>query len=55
MTYADIHIERSFPSGGYWCAARVDGYLQRRFFIGYTKREALRLFHDEMNKKGAIA
>ncbi len=41
-------IERSFPSGGWKIYTMHKGYLVSRFYLGYTKREAIRLFKLEL-------
>lgn len=43
-------VERMFPSGGYLIYSTVDGYLRQRRYYGYTKREAIRLFKQEMKE-----
>ena len=40
-------IERMFPSGAYRIDAVIDGYLVTKWYYGYTKREAIRLFKEE--------
>jgi hypothetical protein len=40
-------IERMFPSGGYRIDAVVDGYLVTKWYYGYTKREAIKLFKEQ--------
>lgn len=47
MMYNDITAERVHPSGGWRLSALRNGYLVTLLLIGYTKREALRIFHDE--------
>lgn len=41
-------IERIFPSGG-WCISDiVDGYFVTRRYFGYTKRESIKQFREDM-------
>ena len=40
----DVTAEKVFPSGYWSCSAMVNGYLFRRVFGGYTKRQAVKLF-----------
>jgi hypothetical protein len=40
-------IERMFPSGGYRIDAVIDGYLVTKWYYGYTKREAIKLFKEQ--------
>jgi hypothetical protein len=40
-------IERMFPSGGYRIDVVVDGYLVTKWYYGYTKREAIKLFKEQ--------
>ena len=46
----DITIEKN-KFGGYIISAIVGGYLVTRKFSYYTKREAARLFLNEVNEK----
>lgn len=47
---ADITAEKNIR-GAWVVSAIVSGYLTSRQFYGYTKREATRLFLDEVNGK----
>ena len=40
-------IRKMFPSGAYEVSAVIGGYLVRRVYMGYTKKEAFNLFKDE--------
>lgn len=40
-------VERMFPSGGYRIDDVVGGYLVTKWYYGYTKREAIRMFKEE--------
>lgn len=44
----DLGYRRTFQ-GAWAITAIVDGYLEERQYMGWTKREASRLFRDEMN------
>lgn len=50
IRYADITATRIYPSG-YWRLTCFDGYgyYKSRLFVGYTKKEAMRIFHEEVN------
>ncbi len=43
-------LTKLFPSGAYEVSALVGGYLVRKVYYGYTKREALRQFKAEFIK-----
>lgn len=43
--------ERLFPSGDWLITDIINGYLVRRRYSGYTKREAEKLFKAEVKKK----
>ena len=48
MPRLSVSIVRLFPSGAWEVSAVVRGFLVSRRYSGYTKREALRLFREEM-------
>ena len=50
ITYNDITIERG-QYGQYIVSALVDGYLWQEQYYGYTKREALKDAHADLNAK----
>jgi hypothetical protein len=50
ITAKDATIERN-NTGGYVITAIVKGYLVTRHYYYYTKREAARLFLNEINEK----
>jgi hypothetical protein len=50
ITQKEITLEKN-TAGAWSASAIVDGYLQTRQFYFYTKREAARLFLEELNKK----
>lgn len=54
ITYNDISISWGGGLGmyGWCCSCMVDGYRVHRMYMEYTKREALKLFHAYVNKKG---
>lgn len=45
-------ITKLFPSGALEVSAIINGYLVRRVYYGYSKREAARMFRAE-TKGGA--
>jgi hypothetical protein len=50
MPLQTIYVERVYPSGAY----RLTGLQESRLFMGYTLREAKRLYRAEFAKtKGA--
>lgn len=51
MSVKDVQVEKLFPSGGILCYAVVCGTLERRRYFGYTKREAVQLFIQELGRK----
>jgi hypothetical protein len=50
VTYADISARRTFQ-GAWELSAVIDGYWVDRQYMGYTKREALRMFHALINSE----
>jgi hypothetical protein len=52
VTENDISYRRTFQ-GAWALSAIVGGYREERQYMGYTKREASRLFRNEFNGKGA--
>ena len=52
VTERDLSYRRTFQ-GAWVVSAMVGGYREERHYLGYTKREASRLFRDEMNGEGA--
>lgn len=52
VTERDLSYRRTFQ-GAWVVSAMVGEYREERQYMGYTKREASRLFRDEMNGKGA--
>lgn len=48
-TYADITARRTYQ-GAWACSAMVGGYFVESQYIGYTKREALKMFHEAINR-----
>lgn len=40
--------ERLFPSGAWRIFAMIGGHLVSRVYFGYTKREAVAMFREEM-------
>lgn len=40
--------ERLFPSGAWRISSMIGGHLVSRVYFGYTKREAVAMFREEM-------
>jgi hypothetical protein len=53
IRHANLTIEKN-KYGGYEITAIVGGYLMTRQFFYYTKREAARLFLQEVNGKKEV-
>jgi hypothetical protein len=49
--YNDMSVRKVSPSGGYEVSSMVDGYLHSQQFQGYTKRDAMKKYHDDQKKK----
>ena len=45
--YNDISVNRMSPSGGYEVSSMVNGYLHSKQFQGYSKRDAMKKYHDD--------
>ena len=45
-----VTVERMFPTGGWIVSAMVEGYLVRRRYLGYSRREAITEFRSEVSK-----
>lgn len=52
MRGATLTVERLWPSGGYRIAAIVEGYYVVRVYMGYTRRDAVRLFRASIREGG---
>lgn len=50
VTERDLSYRRTCQ-GAWAITAIVDGYLVERQYMGWTKRDASRLFRDEMNRR----
>jgi hypothetical protein len=50
-SYKDITVSRLTPSGGYEISSMVDGYLHRKQFQGYSKKDAMKKYHDDRQKE----
>ena len=48
---ADVMAEKIHHSGAWRVSALWRGYRQARTYYGYTKREAVRLYVQEMNQQ----
>ena len=51
----DISVERVPHNGHVNVSAMVNGYRVRRTYIGYSKREAVAMFRDEVNGENGNA
>ena len=47
-TYKDIDARKTFQ-GAWALSCLVAGYYKERQYFGYTKKQAMRLFHEEIN------
>lgn len=45
-----LHAEKHPVSGAWLVSALWDGYIVRRTYFDYTKKEAIALFRQEMNQ-----
>ena len=45
----DVYVEKHIPSGSWLLSAIVGGQRKHMQYVGYTKREALRLFRKWIN------
>jgi hypothetical protein len=48
--YSDMTVNKVSPSGAYEVSSMVDGYLHSQQFQGYTKRNAMKKYHDDQKK-----
>lgn len=49
VTYRDISASKAFPSGAWDLSTMVRGVRVSMRYFGYTKRQALREFHEMVN------
>lgn len=49
--YAGMTVRKISPSGAYEVSSMVDGYLHSKQFQGYSKREAMKMYHDDVHRK----
>lgn len=49
--YSDMTVRKVSPSGAYEISSMVDGHLHSKQFQGYSKREAMKKYHDEQWQK----
>jgi len=49
--YSSMTVNKVSPSGAYEVSSMVDGYLHSQQFQGYTKRNAMKKYHDDQKKK----
>jgi hypothetical protein len=48
--YSDMSVRKVSPSGGYEVSSMVDGYLHSQQFQGYSKKDAMKKYHDDQKK-----
>jgi hypothetical protein len=48
--YSDMSVRKVSPSGGYEVSSMVDGYLHSQQFQGYSKKDAMKKYHDDRQK-----
>ena len=46
-SYKDITVNKVSPSGAYEISSMVDGHLHSQQFQGYSKRAAMKKYHDD--------
>jgi hypothetical protein len=51
---SNVWAEKCHPSGAWIVSALWRGYRQARRYEGYTKREAIRLYCEEMNAQPEV-
>ena len=49
--YADMTVNKLSPSGGYEVSSMINGYLHSKQFQGYSKRDAMKKYHDDRQKE----
>jgi hypothetical protein len=49
--YSDMSVKKLSPSGGYEVSSMVAGHLHSQQFQGYTKKDAMKKYHDDRQKK----
>jgi hypothetical protein len=49
--YSDMSVRKVSPSGGYEVSSMVDGYLHSQQFQGYSKKDAMKKYHDDQKKR----
>lgn len=49
--YSDMSVNKMSPSGGYEVSSMVNGYLHSKQFQGYSKRDAMKKYHDDRQKE----
>ena len=50
IKYSDMNVERS-KQGGYNISHMSDGYRQSNTYLGYTKRQAMKMHKDKYEGK----
>lgn len=45
-----ITVSKVFPSGAWQVSTLVDGYRFARTYMGYTKKESIQLFKEQLKE-----
>jgi hypothetical protein len=49
--YSDMTVRKVSPSGAYEISSMIDGHLHSKQFQGYSKRDAMKKYHDDRQKE----
>jgi len=50
IKYSDMSVEKVKPSGAYRVSHFQDGFLNSRMYMGYSKKDAMKLHRDRYSK-----
>jgi hypothetical protein len=50
IKYSDMSVEKAKPSGAYVISHLSDGVLNSKQYMGYTKKQAMKLHKDDYEK-----
>ena len=50
IKYSDMSVEKAKPSGAYIISHLSDGVLNSKQYMGYTKKQAMKLHKDDYEK-----
>jgi hypothetical protein len=50
VKYSDMTVEKVKPSGAYRISHFQDGFLNSRQYMGYTKKQAMKLHKDHFEE-----